>query len=78
MVGAREPFFGNNLNRGFSYTAPNPLPINLFIRGIFLYSKTIIKLPVKEKNNRWLPYSEKTGKFVYGDNITKWCNQLSK
>jgi hypothetical protein len=46
--------------------------------GRFLYSKTRVKLPVKEKNNRWMPYSEKTGKFVYGDNITKWCNQLSK
>jgi len=46
--------------------------------GRFLYSKTIIKLKVKKKNGKWLPYSEKTGKFVYGDNITKWCNQLSK
>ena len=46
--------------------------------GRFLYYKPIIKLPVKEKNSKWLPYSEKTGKFVYGDNITKWCNQLSK
>jgi len=43
-----------------------------------LYSKTIVKLPAKEKNGRWLPYSENTGKFVYGDNISKWCNQLSK
>jgi len=46
--------------------------------GRFLYSKTIVKLPVKEKDGKWLPYSENTGKFVYGDNITKWCNQLSK
>ena len=47
--------------------------------GRFLYSKTIIKLPVKEKNGKWIPYSEKTGKFVYGaDMITAWCNALSE
>jgi hypothetical protein len=49
--------------------------------GRFLYSKKIVKLPVKENPNKkgqYLPYSEKTGKFVYGDNITKWCNELSK
>lgn len=46
--------------------------------GRFLYSKKIIKLPVKEKNGKFLPYSEKTGRFVYGDDITKWCNALSK
>jgi len=52
--------------------------------GRFLYSKTIVKLPVKEKgkdykgNPKYIPFSEKTGKFVYGDNIIKWCNQLSK
>ena len=46
--------------------------------GRFLYSKTIIKLPVKEKNGKYLPYSEKTGRFVYGDDISKWCNLLSK
>ncbi len=46
--------------------------------GRFLYSKTIVKLPVKEKNGKYIPYSEKTGKFVYGDNISKWCNALSK
>lgn len=46
--------------------------------GRFLYSKKIIKLPVKEKNNKFYPYSEKTGKFVYGDDISKWCNLLSK
>lgn len=50
----------------------------MFGVGRFLYSKTIVKLPAKQNNGRWLPYSEKTGKFVYGDNITKWCNQLSK
>lgn len=49
--------------------------------GRFLYSKKIIKLPVKENPNKkgnYLPYSEKTGKFVYGDDISKWCNLLSK
>jgi len=47
--------------------------------GRFLYSKTIVKLPVKEKNGKFVPYSEKTGKFVYGaDVITKWCNSLSE
>ena len=46
--------------------------------GRFLYSKKIVKLPVKEKNGKYLPYSEKTGNFVYGDDIVKWCNALSK
>ena len=47
--------------------------------GRFLYSKDIIKLPTKQnQQNKWLPYSEKTGKFVYGDDISKWCNALSK
>src|SRR6056300_895080 len=41
--------------------------------GRFLYSKTIVKLPVKEKNGKYLPYSSKTAKFVYGDDITLWC-----
>lgn len=47
--------------------------------GRFLYSKTIVKLPVKEKNGKYVPYSEKTGRFVYdADVITQWCNVLSK
>ncbi len=46
--------------------------------GRFLYSKTIVKLPVKEKNGKFLPYSEQRGKFVYGDDVTKWCNSLNK
>ena len=45
--------------------------------GRFLYSMTIVKLPVKEKNGRFVPYSAKTGKFIYGDDITKWCNSIS-
>jgi len=45
--------------------------------GRFLYRKTIVKLPVKEKNGRFAPYSQKTGKFIYGDDITKWCNSIS-
>lgn len=50
--------------------------------GRFLYSKKIVKLPVKEnpkKKGQYLPYSEKSRKFVYGaELITKWCNELSK
>jgi len=46
--------------------------------GRFLYSKKIVKLPVKEKGGKWLPYSEKTSKFIYGDDISKWCNLLNK
>jgi hypothetical protein len=47
--------------------------------GRFLYSKKIIKLPVKDNGKgKYLPYSEKTGRFVYGDDISKWCNALSK
>jgi len=52
--------------------------------GRFLYSKTIIKLPVKENgkdfkgNPKYTPFSETTGKFVQSaDLITKWCNHLS-
>ena len=47
--------------------------------GRFLYSKKIIKLPVKQnQQGKWLPYSKKTDRFVYGDDISKWCNALSK
>ena len=46
--------------------------------GRFLYSKKIIKLPVKEKNGKFLPYSEKKNQFVYGDAISLWCNALTK
>lgn len=47
--------------------------------GRFLYSKKIVKLPVKERNGKYVPYSEKTGKFVYdADIITQWCNALSE
>ena len=46
--------------------------------GRFLYSQKIVKLPVKEKNGKFLPYSAKTGKFIYGDDISKWCNALNK
>jgi len=45
----------------------------------FLYSKPIIKLPVKERNGKFIPYSENTGKFIQSaEQITKWCNQLNK
>jgi len=47
--------------------------------GRFLYSKKIVKLPVKEKNGKFIPYSEKSGKFVYdAEMITAWCNAMSK
>ena len=53
--------------------------------GRFLYSKKIVKLPVRENgkdykgNPKFTPYSEKTGKFIQSaEQITKWCNQLSK
>ena len=47
--------------------------------GRFLYSQKIVKLPVKDNGKgKFLPYSTKTGKFVYGDDISKWCNLLNK
>jgi hypothetical protein len=46
--------------------------------GRFLYSQKIVKLPVGEKNGKFFPYSAKTGKYVYGDDISKWCNLLNK
>ena len=47
--------------------------------GRFLYSKKIVKLPVKEKNKKFIPFSEKTQKFVTSSEmITQWCNALSK
>jgi hypothetical protein len=46
--------------------------------GRFLYSKPIIKLPVKQEGSKWIPYSEKTQKFVKdAKSINLWCNQLS-
>ena len=46
--------------------------------GRFLYSKTIIKLPVKEKGGKFYPYSQNQNKFIMDSNsITKWCNSLS-
>jgi len=45
--------------------------------GRFLYSKKIVKLPVKERNGKYIPYSEKTNRFVYdADLITQWCNKI--
>ncbi len=45
--------------------------------GRFLYSKTIVKLPVKDKEGKFVPYSD--GKYVYGaEQITSLCNKLSK
>lgn len=43
--------------------------------GRFLYSLEIQKLPTKANNKgRYLPYSEKKGKFIY--DVTEWCNAL--
>ena len=44
--------------------------------GRFLYSMPIVKLPVKEKNGKFAPCLE--GRFIYGDDITKWCNASLK
>ena len=47
--------------------------------GRFLYSKKIVKLPVKEKNGKYYPYSEQQQRFISNaDEITKWCESLSK
>jgi hypothetical protein len=47
--------------------------------GRFLYSQKIVKLPVKEKNGKWIPYSEQKQKFITdSESITTWCNQLNK
>lgn len=46
--------------------------------GRFLYHKTIVKLPVKEKNGKFVPYSENKGKFITNpDDITAWCNSIT-
>lgn len=46
--------------------------------GRFLYHKTIVKLPVKERNGKWVPFSTKTNRFVTSpDEITKWCNHIT-
>lgn len=45
--------------------------------GRFLYSKTIVKLPVKEKNGKYYPYSENKQKFISDSKeITQWCESL--
>jgi len=47
--------------------------------GRFLYSLDVIKLPVKEQNGKYHPYSEKSGKFIKSaDMITAWCEQIRK
>lgn len=46
--------------------------------GRFLYSKELVKLTVLQKDGKWTPYSESKKKYIYGDDITEWCNQLSK
>lgn len=46
--------------------------------GRFLYHKTIVKLPVKEKNGKFVPYSESRKKFITSqDDITAWCNSIT-
>jgi hypothetical protein len=48
--------------------------------GRFLYSKPVVKLPVKDNGKgKFVPWSEKTQKHITNpDQITKWCNELSK
>lgn len=47
--------------------------------GRFLYSKDVIKLPVKEKNGKYVPYSDKQNKFITNANsITAWCESIIK
>lgn len=45
--------------------------------GRFLYSLDIIKLPVKERNGKYVPFSAKANKFVYGDDVSAWCKALT-
>jgi len=46
--------------------------------GRFLYSKKIIKLPVKQNaQQKWSPYNEQYAKFITSPtDITKWCESL--
>ncbi len=47
--------------------------------GRFLYSKPIVKLPVKERNGKWIPFSKNQNKYIYdAKQITAWCNELNK
>jgi hypothetical protein len=47
--------------------------------GRFLYELPIVKLPVKEENGKFVPYSETKGRFIKsGDEISTWCNALIK
>jgi len=48
--------------------------------GRFLYSKPIVKLPVKDNGKgKFVPWSEGQQKYITNaDQITKWCNELSK
>jgi hypothetical protein len=46
--------------------------------GRFLYSMDVVKLPVKEKNGKYYPYSENKNKFVTAAEINEWCNTLIK
>jgi hypothetical protein len=52
----------------------------MFGIGRFLYSKAVVKLPVKANDKgKYIPWSEKTQKHIANpDQITKWCNELSK
>jgi len=47
--------------------------------GRFLYSKKVVKLPTKERNGKYYPYSVNKKKFIYDkEEISAWCEQLSK
>lgn len=45
--------------------------------GRFLYKKTTIKLPTKEKDKKFIPFSGTKNRFVYSPiEITNWCEQI--
>jgi len=47
--------------------------------GRFLYDQKIVKLPTKQKGNKWVAYSETKNKFITNPkDISDWCNQLNK
>ena len=47
--------------------------------GRFLYDKSIPKLPTKEKEGKFVPYSKSKGRFITKPaDITAWCESLIK
>lgn len=47
--------------------------------GIFRfgYKLEIVRLPTKEKNGKWLPYSAKLNKFGYAKEVNEWCTAIT-